>query len=386
MRAEVYQTNVEANSLELDAKNARQIDGVAAATGDDPKIGISASVVVNVLTQTTEARIAGSGATPMQLDIAESVDLLAENTSDAGITVGFSGAGSAFALGVTGGAQVDRRTTTAAVEYVTGDVDGIRSRARHTGVADIALTSGLASNNEGDEDGGFAVDIPISILTTNWETRAVIDDTNLNSSGGVEVDALEDAEVKNRQGAVTASGNIAGSVGVALTNYNADTVAEITDSNLSGVNVVAHATTQSLLRAVAVRDGETKYGIDVITAILKGNGETRAQIDDSAVTASKIVITALDETRHDVFANGYSENSGAGASGGVGVDIYKRDLSARLSDGSATTTANIELEARSGIKATNVIPATTAAAPTCSTSRTASRGSPISPGPPTRGT
>lgn len=78
------------------------------------------------------------------------------------------------------------------------------------------------------------MNIPISILTTNWETRAVIDNTNLNSSGGVEVDALEDAEVKNRQGAVTASGNIAGSVGVALTNYNADTVAEITDSNLSG--------------------------------------------------------------------------------------------------------------------------------------------------------
>ncbi|MEC7763780.1 MAG: leukotoxin LktA family filamentous adhesin [Pseudomonadota bacterium] len=355
VRAEFLRTNVTANSLELDATNARQIDGVAAATGDDPEIGLSASVVVNVLNQTTEARIIGHHSTDAHLNINESIDILAENTSDAGITVGFSGAGSTFALGLTGGAQVDMRDTIAHVRYVDGPVDSTRVRARNTGIAEIALSSGLASNNSGDEDGGFAVNIPVSILSTNWVTWARVADATLTGSSGVTVSAFENAQVKNRQGAVTASGNLAGSVGVAVTNYNSDTLAEITDSTLDVGSVVATATTQSLLRSVAIRDGETEYGIDVITAILNALGETRAEIDNSDLTAGSVRLAALDGTRHDVFANGYAENAGAGASGGVGVDLYKRDTVARLSDGTVTTTGDIDLDARSEIKATNVI-------------------------------
>jgi hypothetical protein len=352
--AEVYSSDLAGDSLDISAENSRTITGIAAATGDDPDFGISVSAVVTVLTQDTTARVFGTA--PVTLDIADDATIAATNSAHARNQVGFSGAGSRFGLGITGAALVDRRDTLATLRNVDATGDDIAVDAVHTGISEISLSSGLASNNAGDEDGGYAVNIPVTILTTQWETRATVETSDIAATGTLSVEVDEDAEVKNRQGAVTQAGEFSSSVGVAITTYNADAIASVTGSDLTLGRLSMEATTSTLLRSVALRDGESAYGFDVITAILRGRGETAAILGSTDTIAGRVDLTATDATRHDVFANGYAENSSGGASGGIGLNLYKRDLTARIKGGSVTTTqAGIDMLAVSQIKATNVV-------------------------------
>ena len=356
VRAEIVRADVEAEQISLLADNMRRIHGVAAAVGEDPLFGISVSAVVAVLTQDTIAEVQGGGSADLEAD---AVTMSATNASEATVQVGFEGAGSRFGLGITGAALVDRRTTQAVfgrADTRPGRATDVSMTARTTGAAEIALKTGLASNNNGDEDGGIAANIPISILTTQWNTTARISRSTLDDAASVNVRAEEDARVVNRQEAVTAAGEFAGAVGVAVTTYNSDVVAEVLDSELRGGATALAAETASLLKTIAARDGTSEYGVDVITAIQRGRGETRAEVHDSTLDVGDLSVAATDSTEHDVFANGYAENAGFGVSGGLGVNLYRRDVIARTTEGTITAgIGGVSLAATSEIKASNVV-------------------------------
>ncbi|MCT4556456.1 MAG: leukotoxin LktA family filamentous adhesin [Pelagimonas sp.] len=353
--ARIVDTDIGAKELTLDASNARVITGIASATGADPKIGLSVSASVAVLNQTTTAEATGD----VLFNIADAVEISATNTVQAHQQVGFSGAGSVFALGITGAALIDTRTTTARLDpreiRAVGGTPDISVTALQGGLASVAVKSGLASNTSGDEDGGFAVNIPVSIVTTNWTTRADISGV-AQTVGAVSLSARAQAELRNIQEAVTASGQAAGAVGVAMTNYGSDVVAQAEGAAIIADSFDATAESTTVLRAIAARDGTSEVGLDVITAILRGTGETRAEIRDSLINADAITLTARDATEHDVFANGVAENGGFGASGGVAVDLYRRDVKA-LANGSTltATSGSINLTALSEIKASTIV-------------------------------
>lgn len=359
--AEVTGSDLIADGLSIEAENKRSVIGIAAATGGAPNVAISGSGVVNVLTQNTTARLSGGSVdTP---NMAE-VDVRATNTAINRGQIGFTGGGSSFGLGISGVALVDRRTTQAQVFGLSQDTSGGATdytlRATNTGQAHILVTSALASGSadeDEDDSGGsnIAVNIPVSLALTNWDTQALMSGVEMRGLDRINVTAREEGIVSNRQEALTASGDHAGTVGVALTTHTSNVGAGIGDSLIIAGQINVTATSASLLRSVALRDGAAENSVNVITSILKANGETRAEIDETTLTASEINVTATDTTVRDVLTNGFAESAGVGISGGVAVDLYKRDLLARIVGSDVATSDGMYLTASSNMRASNVV-------------------------------
>lgn len=359
--AEVTSGTVTAQDLNVQAENERLTVGVAAATGAAPAIAISGSAVVNVMTQTTTAQIANVNA---PLTVTDRVTVKAVNEAVDRGQVGFTGGGSSFGLGISAVALIDRRDTIATVTNAGQVRDTGTTRwdlaATNTGAAHITVTSALASGDaDEDEDdsggGNVAVNIPVSLALMRWNTRAGIDGAFMSGVGRLDLAAREAGVVSNRQQAITASGDHAGTVGVALTTHNSDVTARIADSDITAGGVHVTAQSASLLRAVALRDGDAENSLNVITSILKANGETKAEIDETTLRGTEITLSATDETVRDELTNGFAESAGVGISGGVGVDLYKRDLIARAVGSTLRSSSDLYLEALSRMKASNVV-------------------------------
>ncbi|CAN0247557.1 unnamed protein product, partial [Chrysoparadoxa australica] len=102
---------ISGDAFEIEAETKRNVLSVAASTGGDFTIQLNASVVVNLLTQTTQAiyeAVEGQG------NSLDDITVEAKNATTNLAQVGFLGTSAGdFGLGLSVTAQVDRRTTTA---------------------------------------------------------------------------------------------------------------------------------------------------------------------------------------------------------------------------------------------------------------------------------
>jgi hypothetical protein len=123
-------------------------------------------------------------------------------------------------------------------------------------------------------------------------------------------------------------------VGAVVSTIDADIAARISDSTITADSVELSAKSLSAMRSRAVLSGDVSAGSNAQAVIAKQErrGTTRAEVDESVITAD-LGLTALDATWREIVSNAAASASGLGAAGALAVDIYQHDTRARVLGG-----------------------------------------------------
>jgi hypothetical protein len=340
-----------ASSLSVKAKNST---GIASANGSGAygsNVAIGAAFLVQVSSNKTLAYIGdefhyrGNGAahtTALQLTGALEVDARTKNDFQA-FSVG--GAISTGGGAVAGMANIE-----------------IANNVTIAGIYDTTLTSptgtaaGAISVNANEEvyireiagalsvaTGGVGVGAAANVLVFKSQTTAETRNSNLNSSGAINVNAQSIKEVQSYAVTVGAGSSvgIGAAIGVILIGTNtadADTQGDQT-GQFGGTITAANAGTNSSQGSGAVASGtagnpsgaNATSTYDVSTVLTGGNDSVTAQIAGGNVTGTQVNVnaTSANAAQQFLLGAGFGKNVGVGA--GIGYTTINSSVLANLS-------------------------------------------------------
>ncbi|WBL81227.1 leukotoxin LktA family filamentous adhesin [Bradyrhizobium xenonodulans] len=341
--------------------NANNYTGIASANGSGAygsQAAIGAAFLVQVSSNRTEAYVGdefhyqGNGAahtTALNLSGALDVEAFTKNRFQAYSVGGALSTGTAAIAGMAN-IEIANNTTIAGVydttlQSVTGGAAGAVTIAATEDVAIKEIAGALAVGASG---AGVGVGAAANVIVFKSRTIAESWNSNLNSSGAINVGALSTKEVLSY--AVTAG--IGGSVGIGATvgviiigtnTADADTQGQQTGqlnqggngtiasvnsgtSNTHGSNAVASGT------AGNPNSANVSSTYDVSNVLSGGNDVVVAQIAGGNVTGTQVNVaaTSANAAKMYLLGAGFAKNVGIGA--GIGYTSVNSTVLANLSD------------------------------------------------------
>ncbi len=350
-------SEIESNSLSISADNMIKTVGVAGANGPTANIALSGSAVLNVLTQSTEADLRGGAAeaiTTGEVTIAATNDALNRGR------VGFTNEANRFALGISGVVLKDNRDTEAAVDRVavTSDGDALTLSATNSNAVRGLMAAGVAATEEGDGDSSnsVAINVPVIIVAADWDAKASVGAASLSDFSETNIVALEQGQIVARQEANNNTPGNAATIGGSIVDHISNVEASLTGTTLAASgDTILSARSDSLLRAIAVRDGEAENAGNLMVARVRATGGTYAQATGIQGNSQSLLLRARDTNSRDLLTNGFARSSALGAAGGINADIYRRDTIARTEDSTIALTGSASLLAESDMRIASVV-------------------------------
>ncbi|MBR0971143.1 leukotoxin LktA family filamentous adhesin [Bradyrhizobium japonicum] len=340
--------------------NANNNTGIFSANGSGAygsQAAIGAAFLVQVSSNRTEAYVGdefhyqGNGAahtTALNLSGALDVEANTKNRFEAYAVGGALSTGTAAIAGMAN-IEIASNTTIAGVydttlQSVTGGAAGAVTINANEDVAIKEIAGALAIGASG---GGVGVGAAANVIVFKSQTTAESRNSNLNSSGAINVGALSTKEVLSY--AVTAG--IGGSVGIGATvgviiigtnTADPDTQGEQTGQlNQGGNGTIAsvNAGTNSSHGSNAVASGtagnpnnaNVTSTYDVSSVLTGGNDGVTAQIAGGNVTGSEVHVaaTSANAAKMYLLGAGFAKNVGIGA--GIGYTSVDSSVLANLS-------------------------------------------------------
>ena len=359
--------SVTAASLRVNAKDST---GIASANGSGSygsAVAIGAAFLVQVSANQTEAYVGdefayeGNGATnSTAIRLSGALDVEA-NTTDNFQAYSVGGAVSTGTAAVAGMANIEiaNNTTVAGlydttVQSPTGAAAGAVTVNATENVTIMEIAGALAVGVSG---GGVGVGAAANVIVFKSETTAETRNSDIDSSGVIDVNAESTKEVLSY--AVTAgvggSVGIGAAVGVVIIGTNdadSDTQGQITgqlNNNNNGTIAAANAGTNSPQGSGAVASGSAgdpstanaSSTYDVSSVLTGGNDGVTAQIAGGNVTGSEVDVGATSAAAAKLFllGAGFGKNAGVGA--GIGYTIVDSSVLANLSASVTAPTVSV---------------------------------------------
>ncbi|MCD9105786.1 leukotoxin LktA family filamentous adhesin [Bradyrhizobium japonicum] len=341
--------------------NATNNTGIFSANGSGAygsQAAIGAAFLVQVSSNRTEAYVGdefhyqGNGAahtTALNLSGALDVEAKTKNRFEAYAIGGALSTGTAAIAGMAN-IEIANNTTIAGVydttlQSVTGGAAGAVTINANEDVAIKEIAGALAVGASG---GGVGVGAAANVISFKSQTIAESRNSNLNSSGAINVNALSTKEVLSY--AVTAG--IGGSVGIGATvgviiigtnTADADTQGQQTGQLNQGNNgtiASVNSGTNNSHGSGAVASGtagnpnnaNVTSTYDVSSVLSGGNDAVVAQIAGGNVTGTQVNVTATSANAAKMYllGAGFAKNVGIGA--GIGYTSVNSTVLANLSD------------------------------------------------------
>ncbi|MBR0908899.1 leukotoxin LktA family filamentous adhesin [Bradyrhizobium japonicum] len=341
--------------------NATNNTGIFSANGSGAygsQAAIGAAFLVQVSSNRTEAYVGdefhyqGNGAahtTALNLSGALDVEAKTKNRFEAYAIGGALSTGTAAIAGMAN-IEIANNTTIAGVydttlQSVTGGAAGAVTINANEDVAIKEIAGALAVGASG---GGVGVGAAANVISFKSQTIAESRNSNLNSSGAINVNALSTKEVLSY--AVTAG--IGGSVGIGATvgviiigtnTADADTQGQQTGQLNQGNNgtiASVNSGTNNSHGGGAVASGtagnpnsaNVTSTYDVSSVLSGGNDAVVAQIAGGNVTGTQVNVTATSANAAKMYllGAGFAKNVGIGA--GIGYTSVNSTVLANLSD------------------------------------------------------
>jgi hypothetical protein len=370
--AGVSGTTVRARDLLLDAESDSSIKTIAIGVGAGAGAGGAGSVVVNILTGSTEAKIENGADVLAQGDVAVladdsarieavggalaigagasaigavSVTNLLQNTTDAHIT-GASTSVSALSLG---GRSLTVNGTTLASAPDLSTISGVnRSVLDNSAAFGTRTANGVVVNatalqrigtvavNVSGSGGPAAVALLASVDAVSGSTTAYIENATINSAAGADSSQTVDVQAANHAmvadfsaGAAVAAGGGGANATVATVSIDRVTDAHIKTGTVKAagaVNVNARSSAAEVAFSFGVGGG-LFGGVSANAASALIESQTLAYVGDDAagsnttsVQAGSLSITARADNMINLIAGGVAGGAvGLGASVGVGL-------------------------------------------------------------------
>lgn len=338
------------DALSVLAVNRTGAGTIAASNGAAEEVGVAASVIVNVLDFDTRARMEGGDAVATNTIGVEARD---EGSSRGRIGTEADAGNAAF-----GGSAlviVDRRDIVAGIDAAAlnagpASAPGVAIVAANRVTVDAFQKSGFGAEE------GIAGGVMAGHVETHWLTRGQVAGAAVGQVGDVALTAIEEALVRNRQGSDASGDGFAGNVGVTTTFYNSDVIAVVEDSVVAAQGALGiDAASRSTLSSRAVINGDAENAGGGLFAFNRGHGETFAGIVESGLEVGSVAISAIDATVRDLVANSAATVDSVGISGGLAIDIYKRDTIAEVRGGVLGVSADVGIDARSEGSSTTAV-------------------------------
>ncbi len=338
-------------------------------SGGTSDAAVSGSVIVNVITLNTKAKI-GPGAKINQttvggagqtVDVSASDDTRLTNLAGAvGLTTGAAGIGVGVLVEVIN-KHVEASMGSQAKVAAGGDVAVEADTSED--ILDIAGSAGASSDTAGVA-GSFIV------VVLNNDTKAFVaggTGATLHSGGDVSVTATDDAQdIKLFTGGLafgsTAGVGVAASILVKTTTVDAyiGSGTSVRAAALPGVKVSAAQTEDILLLAIGgAGGGDAGVAGSVVVNVL--TGITKAHIDDGvtigtpAMPSAGVVVSASDHTDILSIAGALAIGGTAGVGAGVDVEVVSKDTQAWIGkDADIDVSGNVTVDAISSEDLTSI--------------------------------
>ncbi|OYW21844.1 MAG: hypothetical protein B7Z52_00345, partial [Burkholderiales bacterium 12-64-5] len=348
-------------------------DGKSTNSADSGKqgksgVGISASVSINLIDDTTVAGVSGLTSLSSGGSAASNVaiDADADGTADSTLALGhgltakarndalaLSGAGSlTVASGKSAGLagaftwnQLEKvtRATVAGTQITVGGAGSLLLDAWNTGPM-WSVSAGAAN--------GQKVGVAGSVAYSNVDntTEAAVDDAVVSAGGSVSLVAKDDSDIRSVAGAASYGGKAGIGAGVAISTVDSDTLAEFRGTGQTvhgGTGVSAHALSDndivSVAAAIGASQGVTATGSVTVNLI---TNRTRAASTDVLLTSPGAINLDADDVSSILSIAGSVALSTSSA--GVGIaGAYNEIGNETLAqiDGGGADGASVRIEA-----------------------------------------
>lgn len=350
--------------------NANNYTGIFSANGSGAygsQAAIGAAFLVQVSSNRTEAYVGdewhyqGNGAahtTALNLSGALNVQALTKNRFEAYSVGGALSTGTAAIAGMAN-IEIANNTTIAGVydttlQSVTG---GAAGAVTINATEDVAIKEIAGALAVGASGAGVGIGAAANVLVFKSQTTAESRNSDLNSSGAINVGAISTKEVLSYAVTVGAGGSvgIGATVGVIIIGTNTadpDTQGEQTGQlNQGGNGTIAavNARTSTSHGSDAVASGtagnpsnaNATSTYDVSTVLTGGNDGVTAQIAGGNVTGTEVNVgaTSANANRMYLLGAGFAKNVGIGA--GIGYTSVNSSVLANLSAIVSAPTVNV---------------------------------------------
>ena len=368
--ADIDVTTGNSGNITVDANSASTITSIGAGISGSGSVGVAGSAVSNLIENTTEAKVAGAS-TVLRTD-----DSIRVNAVDVTDPAGYAGTIAGGGVAGVGGTVVVNQVTNTTNALINDDATITALGTATGGVAvmdyDTSAASGVAGSTENirglvvnasstieDQQntveadviavsgalgiGGAGVGLNAAVNIVKGSTTAGIDDATVNSSSAkgqdVRVRAHHYLDFTSGGGAIGG-----GSVGVGATvdtnisnhtttAYIKDVDPTETDNIYAGGTVEVFAISREALTSVTVGAGIGLYaGVAGSGVGYKNNSDTKAYIEDMTVAADVDVIVQANAAVNATFGAGALGGGIGGVGGGVVVALFERDVEAYIND------------------------------------------------------
>ncbi len=304
---------------------------VVGATAGAGGLGIAANVIVNLVSDTTEASIEDSrinqgGGDRGDVVVRAHHDTLMNSGSGAA-GVGANAIGAAIDIDVIDNvtrAFVLDSGAAGAAEVAGRRVDVGASSREDLESTTIGAAIGLAPS-------GLALAGSISVMDTSSRTEAFLEKASVESEGDLLVTATGDLDIAIRAGALSASlgAGVGGGVVVALADHQTRAFTSESTTNARGATRVAADSSTDVMNVAATLGAGGIAGVAGAVIVVDIANETRASLEQATVNQD----AAFDAATQDVVVSAQEnlkvdDTAGAGGFGGLagvgaGVDVMK---------------------------------------------------------------
>ncbi len=309
-------------------------------------ISVAGDVSVNLITDNTHAAITG-----LKLVEAENVDLSARSDSTISSIAGAAAmAGSeGTSVGLAGSVtynELDTETNASITDSfldISGDL-GVSSETEGT-VRTISASGSLER-----KDKGYGLAGSVSVNQIDSDTHAFISRSDIDSGGKAKISAGDDTAIWSIAGSASFGGKAGIGASVAVNTTDNDTAASVQDSDITaGGDVMVSADERSEIKTVAASLGASKDGMAIAgsAAVSDLTNTTKAYIEGKklgGVTADGNVSLAADDDAdilsvagNIAIAKGSQGIGGAGFGGAASIIITDNTVESYIGSGSIVT-------------------------------------------------
>ena len=324
--------------------NVAIVAGIGIGTGKKG-VGIAGSVGVNIATYTTEAALRDI-AGPVETD---AVAVRAEDSTSLVAVAGSVAFGGKAGVGI----AIGFSWTENEVWAILSGLDDLTHSGDVTidAVADglIVAVTGSVGLSLGQEKGyAGAGTVSINFVKNTVEARIIDTTTNDTSTGDIRVGAAESTSIYSFAGAIAAGKTAGLGAAIAVNSMNNDVVALVEGSNLetSGDFRVSARETGTIVTVAVAGAGSGKLAIGGSVSINIFNNDIEVLVKDSTVTAGAVGLAAEDKTVSVAAAGGIAVSTGQGAAGAaIGVNLVFNTVTARVEGSTVTSTTTMDVDA-----------------------------------------
>lgn len=379
---------LEGQTIQLSSRQEADILAIGVGGGGAAKVGVTGSLAVNNISNTTESLVLGSSDfTSTQNTVIEARD---DSTIQA-ITGAAAGAGTA-AIGASGSYNNIDNTVRAQVTSATlNSGQSIDVRARRSDELFV-----IAAGGAGAGTAGFAGSVAINNI--GGETEALVNGgASLTAQDHLQVYARSDSEIFSVAGSLAIGGTVGIGGAVAVNDVDQQTLAEVSgvgttltahgksgtmqvesgqlqggSSDLAdqrifdpmrGTAVIA-SSTNDVQSVIANLSGGGKVGVAAIVGVTMLDGSTQAMVRDGATLAldstqahaqQEARVGAFHHARVNNGAGGLAIGGAAGVGGGADAGLLSHQTRAEVRGADVTANHRLRIDAQSSTELQTVV-------------------------------